>query len=58
MRSYQIYSIDESGAVKDDRVIEAESDIEALCAARAMRRPLNTEIWCHDRRIGRIPAHR
>ena len=58
MRSYQIYSIDEKGAVTDDRVIEAESDIEALCAARAMRRPLHTEIWCRDRRIGRIPAHR
>lgn len=58
MTAYQVYSIDENGAVIEDRVIEADSDVEALFAARAMQRRRDTEVWCRDRRIGKIPAHR
>lgn len=57
MKAYQVYSIDENGAVTDDRLIEAESDIEALFAARALQRPRDTEVWYRDRRVGKIPAH-
>jgi hypothetical protein len=43
---------DESGGV-----IEAVSDEEAVWAVKSMQRPLNTEVWYRDRRVGRIPAH-
>ena len=51
---YLIYSIDPEGRISGDRLIHAEGDSEAILAVRSMRRPLNTEIWRGDRRVGRI----
>jgi len=58
MREYQIYSIDSAGVIVGNRVIEAESDDEAVYAVRSMQRPNVTEVWYRDRRVGRVPAHR
>jgi len=58
MKSYRVYSIDENGRISGDRMIDAETDEEAIFAARSMQRPLSTEIWHHDRRIARVPAYR
>ena len=57
MKSYRVYSIDERGSICGDRTIEALSDEEAVFAARAMQRPLETQVWLRDRRIGRVPPH-
>jgi hypothetical protein len=56
VRQYQIYSIDQNGMITGNREIEAENDDEAIFAVRSMQRPLNTEVWYSDRRIGRIPG--
>jgi hypothetical protein len=56
MRTYQVYSINGAGGITGNREIEAENDDEALFAVRSMQRPLITEVWNGDRRIGRIPA--
>ena len=56
MRTYQVYSLNGSGGITGNRNIEAENDGEALFAVRSMQRPLVTEVWSGDRRIGRIPA--
>ncbi len=58
MKLYQVYSIDEAGRIVGHRKIEAESDDHAVNEARAMQRPLNTEVWKADRRIAQIPPHR
>jgi hypothetical protein len=58
MREYQIYSIDSAGVIVGNRMIEAESDDEAVYAVRSMQRPNVTEVWYRDRRVGRVPAHR
>ena len=55
MREYQVYSIDECGRIVGERTIEAANDDEALFDVRSMQRPLMTELWRGDRRIGRIP---
>ena len=51
---YQIYSIDPEGRISGDRLVHADGDSEAILTVRSMRRPLNTEIWHGDRRVGRI----
>ena len=58
MKQYQVYSIDEDGRIVSERKIEADSDDNAVYEARAMQRPLNTEVWNADRRIARIPPSR
>jgi hypothetical protein len=57
MKEYQVYSIDQNGAIIWNRVIEAASDEDAVISVRSMQRPHNTEVWHRDRRIGRIPAY-
>jgi hypothetical protein len=56
VRKYRIYSLEGGGRITGDREIEAENDDEALFAVLSMQRPLVTEVWSHDRRIGRVPA--
>jgi hypothetical protein len=56
VREYQIYSIDPEGRITGNRIIEALSDEEAIFAVRSMQRQFNTEVWQHDRRIGRVPG--
>jgi hypothetical protein len=57
MRAYQVYSIDENGSILGSRMIEAQSDEQAVFAARAMQRPYNTEVWHRDRRVARLAPH-
>ena len=56
MKSYKVYSIDSGGAISGERTIEAANDDEAVFTVKAMQRPLETQIWDHDRRVARIPA--
>jgi len=55
VREYRVYSIDDCGRICGERTITAASDQDALFDARSMQRPLITEVWYGDRRIGRIP---
>ena len=57
MKEYRVYSIDGSGRITGDRTLEALNDDEAVFAVRSMQRPLITEIWFRDRRVGRVAAH-
>jgi hypothetical protein len=57
MREYQVYSIDQNGAIIGNRMIEAENDEDAVISVRSMQRPHRTEVWYRDRRVGRIPAY-
>ena len=57
MKHYQVYSVDESGAISGDRTIRAGSDEEIIFQVRAMQRPLETQIWDGDRRVARIAAY-
>lgn len=55
---YNVYSIDDHGAISGERTIDAVSDDEAIFAVRSMQRPLETQIWVGDRRIAIIPPHK
>ena len=55
VKEYRVYSIDECGRIVGERTIEALSDDDALFDVRSMQRPLTTELWLGDRRIGRVP---
>ena len=57
MKEYRVYSIDGCGRITGDRTIEAADDDEAVFAARSMKRPLMTEVWFRDRRVGRVAAY-
>jgi hypothetical protein len=57
MKMYRVYSIDETGRICGDRMIEAVNDDEAIFAVRSMQRQHKTEVWDRDRRIARIPGH-
>jgi hypothetical protein len=57
MKHYRVYSIDDHGRITGDRTIDAQNDDEAVFAVRSMQRPLNTEVWDHDRRVAKIPAY-
>jgi len=55
---YNVYSIDDHGAISGERTIDAVSDDEAIFAVRSMQRPLETQIWVGDRRIATILPYR
>jgi hypothetical protein len=57
VKEYWVYSIDEGGRITGERIIAATDDDEALFAVRSMQRPLVTELWYRDRRVGRVAAH-
>jgi len=58
MREYRLYCLDGVGKFTKVHEIEAESDEEALDAARAMKLPTKCELWQRDRLMAKLPAHR
>jgi hypothetical protein len=54
MRSYRVYSVGPDGEISGERSIMAPTDEDAIFDVRAMQRPLDTEIWDHDRRIAKV----
>ncbi len=54
MPAYRAYLIDEHDRVASYRPIDADSDAEALQAARALVDGCDVEVWQLDRRIGRL----
>lgn len=58
MPTYRAYLIDENDRVTSYRPIDADSDAEALQAARPLVDGCDVEVWQLDRRIGRLERAR
>ena len=54
MPTYRAYLIDDKDHVTSYRPIVADSDAEALQAARQFVDGCDIEVWLFDRRIGRL----
>ena len=54
MPTYRAYLINADNRVASYRPIDAETDAEALTAARQFLDGCDVEIWDLDRRIGRL----
>jgi hypothetical protein len=54
MPTYRAYLIDENNRVASYKPVEAESDAEALLAARQFVDGCDVEVWHLDRKIGRL----
>ena len=54
MPTYRAYLIDGNNRVISFKAVDAESDAEALERARPFASDCDVEVWCLDRRIGRI----
>ena len=54
MPTYRAYLIDEDNRVASYKPIEAETDAEALTAARQFLDGCDFEVWQLDRKIGRL----
>jgi hypothetical protein len=54
MRTYRAYLIDEDNRVSSYRPIEADTDADALQAARQFADGCDVEVWHLDRKIGRL----
>ena len=54
MPTYRAYVIDRDDRVASYKPIEAETDAEALEAARQFVNGCDVEVWYLDRKIGRL----
>lgn len=58
MSDYRIYCLDGASKITRADVIYADSDEEAIRAARKLKLPADCELWLRDRMIASIPAWR
>lgn len=57
MADYRLYCLDGAGQIAAaPKVVTADSDAEAVAAARALAEPMACELWLANRLIARIPA--
>jgi hypothetical protein len=54
MPMYRAYFIDEDDRVESFKPVEADSDDEALVAARQLVDGHDVEVWLLDRMVGRL----
>jgi len=54
MAKYIVYCLNEAGHFRRAEWVDADSDEEALAAARALDLPHGCEVWERDRRVGRV----
>ena len=54
MKTYRVYCFDGIHRIIASETIEAQSDIEAMAAAKQVRDCLHYELWDRDRLVGRI----
>ena len=54
MPTYRAYLIDDDNRVASYKPIEAETDAEALTAARQFVDGCDVEVWYLDRKVGRL----
>jgi hypothetical protein len=58
MATYRAYLINEDDRVVSYQPVEAETDTEALTAARQLVGGCDVEVWHLDRKIGRLERAR
>jgi hypothetical protein len=58
MPTYRAYLINEDNRVASYKPVEADSDAEALQAARQFVNGYDVEVWYLDRKIGRLQRAR
>jgi hypothetical protein len=58
MPTYRAYLIDENDRVASYKAVEADSDADALLAARQFVDGCDVEVWHLDRKIGRLERTR
>jgi hypothetical protein len=54
MPTYRAYLIDENNRVRSCKTVDADTDEEALKAARQFANGCDVEVWYLDRKIGRL----
>jgi hypothetical protein len=54
MPTYRAYLINEDNRVSSYKPIDADTDADALTAARALADVCAVEVWDLDRKVGRI----
>jgi hypothetical protein len=54
MPTYRAYLINGDNRVSSYRAIDADTDVEALTAARQFIDGCDVEVWCLERKIGRL----
>jgi hypothetical protein len=54
MPTYRAYQIDANNRVASFKPIEADTDAEALQAARQFVDDCDVEVWDRDRKVGRL----
>ena len=57
MASYHLYWLDDRGTVRSEEWLDADSDEGAIAKARAMKKPVQCELWHDGRQLAIIPAH-
>jgi hypothetical protein len=55
MRDYRLYGLDGAGKIISAEWLEADSDEEAIAAARAQCKSVACEVWRRNRFVARIP---
>jgi hypothetical protein len=55
MRDYRLYCLDGAGKITSAEWLEADSDAEAVAAARALCKAVTCEVWQRRRFVARIP---
>ena len=55
MTTYRAYLIDDDNRVASYRPLDADTDAEALQAARQLADGHDVEVWLLDRMVGRLP---
>lgn len=56
VRQYRLYCLNEHGRFSKSHEIEANSDDEAIHAARAMKLPVKCEVWERARKVAVLDA--
>jgi hypothetical protein len=54
MADYRAYLIDQNNRILSAKEIQADSDEEALEAAKQFVECFDVEVWCLDRKVGRL----
>ena len=57
MPEYRLYCLNDRGGFSKSHEIHAETDEEAVAAARAMKLPVKCEIWERSRKVAVLDAH-
>jgi len=57
MSEYRLYCLNDAGKFTHSHEIEASNDGEALAKAKAMKLPVQCELWDHGRMVAKLDAH-